>query len=115
MAFPKLQNYQAIVRKPNVFNFGMFQNGLDVTWIDGASGGGGGGVPVFTDFTSQVDGLTSSFTLSSTPSPDPDSALGVYFNGLRLLRTVGFTISGPIITLTQTPLVGDQVWTYHYA
>ena len=115
MAYPKLQNYTANVRKPNVYNFGMFQTGLDTSWIDGSGSGGGSGVPIYTDFTSQVDGLQATFVLGSTPSPDPDSALAVYVNGARLKRTVGFTISGASITLTITPQVGDYVWTYHYA
>lgn len=116
MAFPKLPNFQANVRKPNVFNFGMFKIGTDVTWIDGDSGGGsGGGVPIYTDFTGQVNGSNSDFTLVSTPSPDPDSALAVYVNGARLLRGIGFSISGATITLAQVPQVGDYVWTYHYA
>lgn len=116
MAYPKLQNYQANVRKPNVYNFGMFPTGQDVTWIDGDAGGGGGsGVPVYTDFTSQVNGVSNSFVLGSTPSPDPDSALAVYVNGARLKRNVGFSISGTTITLTQVAQVGDYVWTYHYA
>lgn len=115
MAFPKLQNYQASVRKPNVYNFGMFQSGMDTSWIDGDAGGGGTGVPIYTDFTSQVNGSQAIFVLSSTPSPDPDSALAVYVNGARLKRNVGFSISGASITLTITPQVGDYVWTYHYA
>jgi len=115
MAYPKLQNYMANVRKPNVFNFGMFPTGQDVTWIDGTAGAGGSGVPIYTDFTSQVNGVQVDFVLPSTPSPDPDSALAVYVNGARLKRTVGFSISGMTITLTTVPQVGDYVWTYHYA
>jgi len=115
MSYPKLQNYMANIRKPNVFNFGMFPTGQDVTWIDGDAGAGGTGVPIYTDFTSQVNGVQTSFVLPSAPSPDPDSALGVYVNGARLKRTVGFSITGTTIALTTVPQVGDYVWTYHYA
>jgi hypothetical protein len=115
MSYPKLQNYMANVRKPNVFNFGMFPTGQDVTWIDGDAGGGASGVPIYTDFTSQVNGVQANFVLPSAPSPDPDSALAVYVNGARLKRTVGFSISGTTITLSIVPQIGDYVWTYHYA
>lgn len=113
MAFPKFPSYMAILRKPNMLTFGMFPTGTDLTWIDGTDSGGGGGVPVYTDLTSLVNGSNVNFTLSGTPGSADLVAL--YWNGIRQKRTIGFNITGANITTTFTPQVGDYLWAYHYA
>ena len=114
MSFPKLPSFTAILRKPNMFNFSLFPTGTDLSWIDGvAAGTGSGGVPVYTDLTSQVNGSNVNFTLSGTPS-DVD-LVELYWNGIRQKRGVGFSITGPNIITTFTPQPGEYLWAYHYA
>jgi len=112
MAFPKFQSFRAINRLANFFTFGLFNTGMDTSWVDG-NAGGGGSAPIFNDFTSQCNGVTVTFTLSSAPSV-PDNVV-LYWNGVSMRRTDGFSITGATITTSFVPAGGDLLWAYHYA
>jgi len=112
MSFPKFGNFTTINRLANFFTFSLFNTGMDTSWVDGTAGGGGS-APIFNDFSSQCDGVTVTFTLSSTPSV-PDNVM-LYWNGISMRRTDGFSITGAIITTSFVPQTGDKLWAYHYA
>lgn len=113
MAFPKFANFTTINRLANFFTFSLYPTGTDTTWVDGISGGGSGSAPIFNDFTSLCNGVTVTFTLSSVPG-DPNNVM-LYWNGVAMKRTDGFSITGAIITTSFVPQTGDLLWAYHYA
>lgn len=111
-----LQNYMAAARKPNLIRFSMFSTGADLSWIDSAPSGGGGGTgPIRNDLTSLCNGVTTVFTLADTPL-DADHALIVH-NGQVKRRgdANGYTLSGVTLTMAFPPSAGDtlvaHVWT----
>jgi hypothetical protein len=105
-----------INRKLNAVGFSLVLPTADLTWIEGVTGGGGGGgtPPTFDDFTAQVNGSQTIFTLSATPASNQTVML--VHNGLTLRRgdAFGYTLVGSTITMANAPLAGETLiaWTF---
>ena len=82
----------------------------------GGGGGGGGTTTVLTNITgenltSQIDGLTTAFTV--TYAPDPPAATLLLYNGNFQVQPTHYSISGTTLTTVFTPLVGDNLYTIY--
>ncbi|HVP00102.1 MAG TPA: hypothetical protein VMT15_18655 [Bryobacteraceae bacterium] len=95
----------------------------DCVRVDGSSGpcggNGGGLLPLYADGevpSGAINGLNTTFTLASTPSPS--NSLMLYVNGLLMHQGLDYTIAGSTITfaLASTPQTSDVLLaSYRYA
>ncbi len=106
-----MKNYVAIGRKLNISDFGLLPANWDLSWIEGTSGGGGGGaIQAVDDFSPQCNGVLQAFTLSVAPSVATNIIL--VWNGLTQRRGASFTNSGTSLTTTFIPATGDTLVAY---
>lgn len=89
-----------------IFNY----NGTDVATVntDGTSsfGGGGGGTIAAPSVYQNVDGATTTFTIEAGRT---ENDILVFYNGVCLLPTIDYTISGTTLTTTFTPAATSDV------
>lgn len=108
----QVQNNSTYVGSTSVVNFipgtginittTMRENfGVDVT-LSSAAGGGW----QLEDLTSQIDGLTNTFTLSATPSAN---SLLLRLNGQLIDQFNDYSLTGDTITMNYIPTVGEKM------
>lgn len=88
-----------------IFNY----NGTDVASVntDGTSSfGGGGGTIASPTVCENVDGSTTTFTIEAGRT---ENDVLVFYNGVCLVPTVDYTISGTTLTTTFTPAATSDV------
>jgi hypothetical protein len=87
-----------------VFNY----NGTDVASLntDGTSSFGGGGTIAAPSVYQNVDGATTAFTIEAGRT---ENDVLVFYNGVCLVPTVDYTISGTTLTTTFTPAATSDV------
>ena len=95
----------------NVSNQLVFShNDTDVATVntDGTSsfGGGGGGSIVAPSVYENVDGSTTTFTIESGRT---ENDVLVFYNGMCMVPTIDYTISGTTLTTTFTPAATSDV------
>lgn len=106
-----INNFMAIQRKANLIGFGVLNQGSDLSWILGVSGGSGGS-PVPVNLTSQINGITNTFALGGSPA---SAALcEVIFNSATLTPTTDYSVTGSTLTLTFVPQVGDFLYVRYW-
>lgn len=77
--------------------------------VSGSGGGGGGGGTPYQEVPSgTINGVNTTFTVSTTPNSA--AAFSLYQDGLILIQGVDYTLAGTTITMATAPLFGQTLY-----